>query len=187
MSRYSTVRSVANCRRNISTPFLRILALQLAFKCAPVGIAPASLIWWGQSARAGSNLGSPQPSLYNQPKLPAHHGGLSSSSSSSPDERSTLTTLLQRGFSLSSIDKRMGRSKATTANAARATCAAAAGTRVDRRGRPKTLTDRERRAINKAVDMDGFFCLWVPDGGGQRCSLSSVWRLQDRFCTDRNK
>lgn len=71
-------------------------------------------------------------------------------------ERTTITTLLEQGKSLQAVGTILGRRKSTIAYAAKAMRSAAAGPRVDKRGRPKALTDREQRTLKRTMDISGF-------------------------------
>jgi len=69
----------------------------------------------------------------------------------SAGERTTVVTLLEQGKSLGAIDKLLGRSRSTIAYEAKMAHQAADGPLVERLGRPKAMTDRERRSL-KWVD-----------------------------------
>ena len=71
-------------------------------------------------------------------------------------ERAAITALLQQGKSVLAIGTALGRSRSTVAYAATAVRAAAARARVENRGRPKTLTDRELRTLKRAIYNNGF-------------------------------
>eukprot|EP00170_Pyropia_yezoensis_P003365 contig_14034_g3372 len=74
----------------------------------------------------------------------------------SDGERTAITALLQQGKSLLTISTALGRFKSTIAYAAMAMRVAAARAKVDKRGRPKKLTDRELRSLKRAMDDNGF-------------------------------
>jgi len=74
----------------------------------------------------------------------------------SDGESSAITALLQQGKSLLAVGTALGRSKSTVAYAATAVRAAAARARVEKRGRLKTLTDRELRTLERAIYNNGF-------------------------------
>lgn len=74
----------------------------------------------------------------------------------SDGERAAIMALLQQGKSLLAIGTALGRSKSTVAYAAMAMRAAAARAVVDKRGRPKVLSDRELRGIKRSMDESGF-------------------------------
>jgi len=71
-------------------------------------------------------------------------------------ERATITALLQQGKSVLAIGTALGRSRSTVAYAATAVRTAAARARVEKRGRTKTLTDRELRTLKRAIYNNGF-------------------------------
>jgi len=74
----------------------------------------------------------------------------------SAGERTTVVTLLEQGKSLGAIGTLLGRSRSTIAYAAKMSRQAAAGPRVDKRGRPKALTDRELRSLKRVVGASRF-------------------------------
>ena len=71
-------------------------------------------------------------------------------------EQETISTLLRQGKSLAAIGTILGRPKSTVAYAAEVARATDNGAKVDKRGRPKSLTERELRSLRRAVDENGF-------------------------------
>eukprot|EP00170_Pyropia_yezoensis_P002357 contig_9879_g2361 len=73
----------------------------------------------------------------------------------SADEVATVASLREQGKSLRAIGSLLGSSKSTVTYAAMYIRAAADGTKVDKRGRPKVLTDHELRSLKRLVDDQG--------------------------------
>eukprot|EP00170_Pyropia_yezoensis_P000606 contig_2940_g607 len=71
-------------------------------------------------------------------------------------EVATVASLREQGKSLRAIGTLLGRSKSTVDYAAMSIRGAADGTKVDKRGRPKVLTDRELGSLKRLEDDQGF-------------------------------
>jgi len=109
----------------------------------------AQVLWHGPSLTAHSSAPRAPPGSAGTISGPAHRP-------LSNGERAAITALLQQGKSVLVIGTALGRSRSTVAYAATAERTAAARTRVEKRGRPNTVTDRELRTLKQAIYNKGF-------------------------------